>query len=146
MTRSSGAQSRPPPHAIDGVRPELYIGAMKLLLENLPESLKDEAEAIAQCLEAFARVRPIHHVYLFGSHARGEAGPESDVDLCIVADGAERQFEAARTFREAVWEIWPRPAFTLIPITPDRLAEKRRVRDHFFQTVLEEGVLLAEED
>jgi predicted nucleotidyltransferase len=22
-------------------------------------------------------------VYLFGSHARGEAGPDSDVDLCL---------------------------------------------------------------
>jgi uncharacterized protein len=25
--------------------------------------------------------RGVTHVYLFGSHARGEAGPESDVDL-----------------------------------------------------------------
>ncbi len=119
---------------------------MKLLLENLPDSLKDQADAIAQCLEAFARVRRIHKVYLFGSHARGDASPDSDMDLCIVADGAERQLETARQFREQVWHVWPRPALTLIPITPDRLAEKQQTHDHFFSTVMQEGVALASED
>ena len=60
-----------------------------------------------------------------GSHARGEAGPDSDVDLCLVAEGAERQLDAARRFREALGDVWPCPAFTLLPITPQRLAEKR---------------------
>ena len=89
---------------------------------------------------------PLRAVYLFGSHARGEAGADSDVDLCIVAEGAERQLEAARRFREAMWEVWPRPALTLIPITPDRLAEKQARKDHFFATVLQEGLLLASEN
>ena len=35
------------------------------------------------------RVVPLKAVYLFGSHARGEARPDSDVDLCLVAEGAE---------------------------------------------------------
>ena len=82
----------------------------------------------------------------FGSHARGEAGPDSDVDLCLVADGAERQLEAARRFREVMEDVWPSPAFTLLPITPKRLAEKRVSHDHFFATVMKEGVILALED
>ena len=89
---------------------------------------------------------PLRAVYLFGSHARGEARPDSDVDLCIVADGAERQLEAAQRFREAMQDVWPCPAFTLLPITPQRLAEKRAGRDHFFATLLKEGVLLASEN
>ncbi|MBI4658720.1 MAG: nucleotidyltransferase domain-containing protein [Verrucomicrobia bacterium] len=116
---------------------------MKLLLENLPATLQDQRETLAQCLEAMNRVMPLRQVYLFGSHARGEARPDSDVDLCIVADGAERQLEAARRFREAIWGVWPCPSLTLIPITPTRLDEKRAVGDHFFHTVLKEGVLLA---
>ncbi len=116
---------------------------MKLLLENLPPSLRDQADTLRRCLEAFNRVRPIHAVYLFGSHARGEARPDSDVDLCIVAEGAERQFETAAAFRRALRDIRPKPAMTLIPIAPARLAEKRACRDHFFQTVLGEGKLLA---
>jgi predicted nucleotidyltransferase len=98
---------------------------MKLLLDNLPTSLQDQRETLARCLEAMDRALPLRAVYLFGSHARGEARSDSDVDLCLVADGAAEQIEAAKRFREAIWEIWPCPAFTLIPITPQRLAEKK---------------------
>jgi len=35
---------------------------------------------------------------------------------------------------------------TLIPISPARLREKEACGDHFFQTVLKEGVLLATEN
>jgi hypothetical protein len=66
--------------------------------------------------------------------------------FCIVAEGAERQRETARRYREAIWEIWPRPSLTLIPISPGRLAEKQSIGDHFFATVLKEGVLLASEN
>ena len=56
-------------------------------MENFPESLGDQREQIARCLEAMDRTHPFDEVYLFGSHARGEARPDSDVDLCIVAEG-----------------------------------------------------------
>ena len=86
---------------------------------------------------------PLKAVYLFGSHARGEARPDSDVDLCLVAEGAERQIETAQRYRRAISEIRPKPSFTLVPIAPKRLDEKKAIGDHFFQTVLGEGVLLA---
>lgn len=92
------------------------------------------------------RVMPLQAVYLFGSHARGEARPDSDVDLCIVADGAARQLDTARRFREAMWDMNDLPAFTLVPITPQRLAEKRAGGDFFFATILKEGRLLASEN
>ena len=114
------------------------------MLENLPASLRPQRDVLAQCLEAMNRVMPLREVYLFGSHARGEARQDSDVDLCIVAEGAERQSEAIRRFGEAIWDIWPRPSFiTMVPITPQRLSEKQAIGDHFFKTVLAEGVLLA---
>jgi predicted nucleotidyltransferase len=119
---------------------------MRLLLDNLPQALETQRETLARCLEAFNRVRHVRAVYLFGSHARGEARPDSDVDLCIVADGAERQSETAREFRRAIREVRPKPAFTLLPITPQRLQEKKACADHFFQTVMQEGVLLAAEN
>ncbi len=115
---------------------------MKLLLENLPPSLRDQEDVLRRCLEAFDRVMPLQAVYLFGSHARGEARPDSDVDLCLVSEGAERQFEAAAACRRVARDIRPKPAFTLVPITPERLREKRGRGDHFFQTVLQEGIAL----
>jgi hypothetical protein len=68
------------------------------------------------------------------------------VDLCIVADDAERQLEAAARYRVAMREVWPRPAFTPVPITPTRLAEKHARNDLVFHTVFQEGVLLATEN
>lgn len=119
---------------------------VKLLFENLPCSLAPQRETLARCLEAMDRVMPLRAVYLFGSHARGDARADSDVDLCLVADGAERQLEAAQLLRRAIRGIRPKPAFTLVPITPERLAEKRSIRDYFFETVLNEGVRLAAEN
>jgi hypothetical protein len=60
-----------------------------------------------------------------------------------VANGAAEQLNAVQKFREAIWEIWPCPAFTLIPITPERLDEKKATVDFFFATILNEGVQLA---
>lgn len=119
---------------------------MKLLLENLPPSLVPQRETLARCLEAMNRALPLHEVWLFGSHARGDARPDSDVDLCLVAEGAERQLQASAKFSEAMWKIWPCPPFTLVPIAPARLEEKKASGDHFYATVLREGVLLATEN
>ena len=124
----------------------LTLGCVKLRLDNLPASLQSQRQTLAHCFEAMDRVMPLRAVYLFGSHARGEAGPDSDVNLCLVAEGAERQLDAARRFREAMGDVWPCPAFTLLPITPQRLAEKRACKDHFFATVMKEGVILASEN
>ena len=116
---------------------------MKLLLENLPASLQDQRQTLERCLQAMDRALPLKAVFLFGSHARGEARPDSDVDLCLVSDTCGDQLKAAQTFRLAIWDIRPKPAFTLVPITPERLREKQAVGDYFFQTVLREGVPLA---
>ncbi len=116
---------------------------MKLLLENLPASLRDQRETLAKCLEAMNQALPLRAVYLFGSHARGEARPDSDVDLCLVAEDAGEQMKAAQEFRRAISEIRPKPSFSLLPITPERLTEKRVEGDYFYLTVLKEGVQLA---
>jgi len=145
LTRAKRVQD-PGAGDLQGTIESLTVSAVKLLLENLPPSLQGERESLGKCLRAMSGVTRVRSIYLFGSHARGDARPDSDVDLCIVADGAARQLETAARLREAIWDVWPRPSFTLIPITPDRLAEKRNCRDHFFTTVLEEGVLLAQED
>jgi predicted nucleotidyltransferase len=123
-----------------------YQCIVKLHLENLPPSLESQRESLRRCLIAMDSALPLREVILFGSHARGDAHADSDVDLCLVADGAEQQLKASRQYRNAIWDVLPRPAFTLIPITPQRLSEKRHCGDHFFHTVLEEGVSLAAED
>src|SRR5580658_8184999 len=119
---------------------------MRLLFANLPPSLDGQRESLARCLVAMNSVMPLRAVYLFGSHARGEARPDSDVDLCIVADGATEQLKAAGAFRRAMRPIRPKPALTLVPIATQRLEEKRTNGDFLFATLFREGVLLAAEN
>ena len=122
------------------------FSTVKLLLDRLPASLRDQRDTLAKCLHAMNQAVPLTAVYLFGSHVRGEARPDSDVDLCLVANGAAEQLKTARKFRQAIWDIWPCPAFTLIPITPERLDEKKAAGDFFFATILKEGVQLASQN
>lgn len=63
---------------------------MKLLLGNLPTSLASQRGTLAACLEAM------------NAELWGEARPDSDVDLCLVANGAERQLKTAQRFRRAM--------------------------------------------
>ena len=57
--------------------------------------------------------------------------------------GAGEQTKAGNRFYGALWGIWPRPGFSLVPITPARLSEKRAIGDFFFETVLKEGIPIA---
>lgn len=120
--------------------------SVKLLLENLPPSLAAQRDTLARCLTAMDAALPIQQVILFGSHARGDARPDSDVDLCLVAEGAARQFEAARQWRTAMSPLRPFIAFDLVPISPERLAEKKERGDFFFGTIMQEGVPIAAQD
>jgi len=119
---------------------------MKTHLELLPPELEKHAKAIETCIQAFDRVAHVREIRLFGSFARREARGDSDVDLCIVADGADQQLATARRLRRAIRDVRPKPPFTLVPISPERLREKQRRGDHFFRTVFDEGVAIASED
>lgn len=120
---------------------------MKILTQNWPRSLGRERGPLTECLKAFARTLPVERVILFGSHARNQAGrKDSDVDLCIVVRGIRSQYQAACQLRRAVGRIRDKPAFSLIPISPERLLQKQIAHDPFFETVLREGVRLAEKD
>ena len=66
-----------------------------------------QREIRARCLEAMDAVLPLRQVIRIGSHARGDARPDSGVDLCRVADGSEKQCDTATHWLHAVWD--PRP-------------------------------------
>jgi predicted nucleotidyltransferase len=112
----------------------------------MPEALHAHADGLQACIQAFDEVLPVERVLLFGSYSRGENAPESDVDLCIVTNGIETQQSTARTLRRAIGRIRNKPALNQVPISLERLAEKRHIRDPFFETILREGVCLAEKD
>ena len=82
-------------------------------------------------------------VILFGSHARGEAGPDSDLDLLVVLDDdapAEKRtlragFEAAGAFPLAA---------DVVPVRARRFAERAGVPGTLSHTASTEGVVVYE--
>jgi len=95
------------------------------------------AEIVQRLVEAY---RP-ERVYLFGSAARGDAGPDSDYDLIlIVPDDAPIKRRSPRLGYESVrglgrsgdFLIWTRSSFE----------DRANLRASLPATVLREGVLL----
>jgi predicted nucleotidyltransferase len=119
---------------------------MRFISENLPTSLQFAETSLFDCIKAFGASVPVQKIILFGSYARNVPSPSSDVDLCIIVKGLKSQYETALKLRRAIGRIRNKPAFSLLPISPERLKEKIRAKDPFFKTVLSEGVVISEED
>ena len=119
---------------------------MRIVRENMPALPAVERDALIRCLSAMGAAMPCRRIILFGSRARGDANQDSDVDLCIISDHVTSQFGAACRLRRAIGRIRGKPALSIIPVSPLRLAEKQKSGDPFFTSVLQEGVTLAEEN
>ena len=49
-------------------------------------------EIVNQIRQAIRRVAPTATVILYGSEARGDARPDSDIDVLILLDGEKRNY------------------------------------------------------
>jgi uncharacterized protein len=83
----------PRPAAVDEIGRLWHHGADMATDLKAPETALPERERVLRILREEAprlRARGIARLSLFGSIARGEAGPESDIDLLIEVDRAAR--------------------------------------------------------
>ena len=79
-------------------------------------------------------------VILFGSYARGEAGPDSDVDLLVVAPTDERFFQRMATVLRTVRDLRGGLPVSPIVLTPSELVERLARGDQFVGEILRNGV------
>lgn len=84
---------------------------------NLPDSI------IARIADSVTEAVPTDSIYIFGSYARGEEGPSSDVDIYVItSDETLHPLACAGKAREAL--LWmPQPRDVLA--APRTLFEKR---------------------
>lgn len=79
-------------------------------------------------------------IILFGSAARGDMGPDSDLDFCIIKSdvpsrGQDRYYEMARRIR------WNWSSDFLI-YTPDEIKRRLALGDPFIEEIMQEGKIL----
>ena len=77
-------------------------------------------------------------IWLFGSHARGDAGPDSDLDfLVVVAESAEPRYRRAQRAHGLLSRVaMPKDVIVMTRAEWDR---ERRVKVSLASTVLGEG-------
>lgn len=96
---------------------------------------------IAECARRLATAAPGAQVILFGSHARGNAGPHSDVDFLVVepevADEAEESVRLHRTLRDL------RVPADVIVVSRDYAERWRDVRGGLIHAALSTGRVVA---
>ncbi len=81
-------------------------------------------------------------VILFGSHAYGEPTADSDIDLLIVKETADRFIDRWVAVRELIADPERRIPVEPIVVTPDELQRRLAGGDQFFQEIVARGKLL----
>jgi predicted nucleotidyltransferase len=95
------------------------------------------AEVVRRLIEAYAPER----VYLFGSSARGDSGPDSDYDLLLVVpDGAPPERKRSRLAYERLWGTGT--AVDVLVWTQSAFDRRLHLRTSLPATVVREGKLL----
>jgi predicted nucleotidyltransferase len=79
-------------------------------------------------------------IVLFGSHARGQAGPQSDLDLLIVGESDLPRHRRAARYRRALTGL--HPSKDIVVRTPAEIAEWAEVPMAFVTTALSQGRVL----
>lgn len=112
----------------------------------IKERLDRSETPVAALLSAMADriVRDFHpvQILLFGSHARGEAGPDSDVDLLVVLPEVADKRRAAVAIRRALREF---PVCKdIIVTTLEEIARRGELVGTVLRPALREGIVLYE--
>ncbi len=79
-----------------------------------------EASKLDEVIERIVRTADPEKVILFGSAARGEMGPHSDLDLLVVKEGVHRRRLAQQIYRDLLGVGQP---VDIIVATPEDLEQ-----------------------
>ena len=95
-------------------------------------------EIVAKIIEAGKPLK----VVLFGSRARGDHRPDSDIDLLIVEHSSLPRYKRSARYYVATMGLFP--AIEIVVWAPDEIREWEQVPNHFVTAALREGKVLYE--
>ena len=108
---------------------------MPVAVDNLDAEISRIVEQIV------AVVNPVR-IILFGSHARGDASPHSDIDLLVVLPQADDKRKAAIEIRRALTDF--PVGKDIIVTTPDEIARRGHLVGDVLRPVLRDRKVIYE--
>ncbi len=102
--------------------------------------MKPGQQAVDAAVQILAQALRPRNIILFGSRARGTAGPASDIDLLIVGDWIGERDQWLRTARLLVGRSFP--PVDLVLCTPEDLDSPAAGEALFFRSIIETGRVL----
>ena len=110
---------------------------------EVQSDILDEDPTLREIVRCLADAYHPLRIYLFGSKARGDAGPDSDYDLLlVVADDAPAQRQRSRLAYETLWRRGARGAVDALVCSRSYFDARRHLKASLPGTVLREGKLL----
>ena len=97
---------------------------------------------IKQIVRRLAEEYCPERIILFGSHARGDAGPDSDIDLLIVKETPERFIDRWATVQRILSDPKRSVPLETLVMTPQEVAYRLAIGDQFVSDIVTKGKVL----
>jgi len=105
---------------------------------------KNQQKVIETILVKLVKEFSPKKVILFGSHAEGKPGPDSDIDLLIIKDTTDRFLDRWVKVKHILNGTHNSQPVEALILTPDEIANRLSRGDQFVQEILEKGIVLYE--
>ena len=107
----------------------------------MTDSLTQQDDALAEIVRRLAEAYEPERMYLFGSKARGDAGPDSDYDIVVlVPDAASPERRRSRLAYKCLWGTGA--AADVLVWTRSNFEARSHLKASLPATVLREGRLV----
>ena len=121
----------------------LFLLSFKYLFVFLHQHTSNEMtrpEVVQQISQTIHQVEPTATAILYGSEARGDARPDSDIDVLILLDGEHRDLKRENHLSDELYDIELSSGVLISPMIMLRKQwENRPFKTPFYINVMNEG-------